>query len=192
MPALDAAPAIVPAEPDVDTGPSIELHGFISEGAFWSTSNEYIGSSSRGSLKLFEAGLNVSTEVADRLRAGMQLFARDFGDLEDAPRFDWAFLDYRWQSRLGIRAGIIKMPFGLYNEYTDVDSARVSILMPQSVYSFVNRDVLLSHRGFALYGNHVLSRGGEPGRSHFRLRLPAARLPVSALRLDVGGGHVFR
>jgi hypothetical protein len=123
----------------------------------------------------------VSTEVADRLRAGMQLFARDFGDLEDAPRFDWAFLDYRWRSRLGIRAGIIKMPFGLYNEYTDVDSARVSILMPQSVYSFVNRDVLLSHRGFALYGNHVMPRGGE---LEYQVWLGTLAIPENALTLS--------
>ena len=31
---------------------------------------------------------------------------------------DWAFLDYQWRPWLGLRAGIIKMPFGLYNEYT--------------------------------------------------------------------------
>ena len=167
-PPQNAAPPPVPApapadepSPPPDPLPAIAVHGFVSEGGFWSTSNDYIGASSRGSLKLFEAGLNISTEVADRLRAGMQLFARDFGDLEDAPRFDWAFLDYHWQTWLGVRAGIIKMPFGLYNEYTDIDSARLPILMPQSVYPFVIRDVLLSHRGFALYGNYPLPAAGD-------------------------------
>src|SRR5205814_9800689 len=120
----------------------------------------YIGASSRGSLKLFEAGVNVSREVTDRLRAGVQLFARDFGALEDPLRIDWAFLDYRWRPWLGVRAGVIKMPFGLYNEYTDIDSARLPILMPQSVYSFRNRDILLSHRGFSIYGNRGLRRAG--------------------------------
>src|SRR4051812_47533602 len=103
----------------------VQIHGFVSEGAFWSTSNDYIGASSDGSLKLFEGGINFSTEVSDRLRVGMQLFARDFGRLEDAPRFDWAFLDYRWRTWLGLRAGIIKMPFGLYNESADVDAAHL-------------------------------------------------------------------
>lgn len=32
----------------------------------------------------------------------------------------------------------------------------------------------------------------EPGRSRYRVRMPAARLPVIALELDVAGGHVFR
>jgi hypothetical protein len=35
-------------------------------------------------------------------------------------------------------------------------------------------------------------RPGEPGRSHFRVRLPAGRLPVEALELDMGGSHVLR
>ena len=32
----------------------------------------------------------------------------------------------------------------------------------------------------------------EPGRSRYRLRLPADRLPIVAIELEVGGGHVFR
>jgi len=35
-------------------------------------------------------------------------------------------------------------------------------------------------------------RPSEPGRSRFHLRLPAGRLPVAALALDVGGGRVLR
>lgn len=35
-------------------------------------------------------------------------------------------------------------------------------------------------------------RPSEPGRSRYRIRFPAAGLPVWALRLEVGGGHVFR
>jgi hypothetical protein len=35
-------------------------------------------------------------------------------------------------------------------------------------------------------------RPSEPGRSRYRIKLPAAALPVVALDLDVGGGHVYR
>src|SRR5262249_11263356 len=35
-------------------------------------------------------------------------------------------------------------------------------------------------------------RESEPGKSRFRLRLPGARLPVVALELAVGGGHLLR
>jgi hypothetical protein len=163
--------------PGIDR-PRVDIHGFVSEGGFLSTSNDYIGASSQGSLKLAEVGLNVSTEVTDRLRVGAQLFARDFGALEDTPRFDWAYLDYRWKSWLGIRAGIIRMPFGLYNEYADIDSARVAILLPQGVYSFRNRDVLLSHRGFDVYGHRALGAAGE---LDYQLWLGTLNIPDNAL-----------
>src|SRR5690606_23782908 len=111
----------------------VQIHGFASEGAFISTANEYIGESSRGSLELFEAGINVSSEITDKLRAGVQLYARAFGQYRDLPpRLDWAFLDYRHERWLGLRAGVIKMPFGLYNEYADIDASRLPILLPQS------------------------------------------------------------
>jgi hypothetical protein len=38
----------------------------------------------------------------------------------------------------------------------------------------------------------VERRPSEPGRSRYRIRLPAAHLPIVALDLDIGGGHVFR
>jgi hypothetical protein len=160
----------------------IAIHGFVSEGGFLSTSNDYIGSSAHGSLKLFEAGINVSTEVTDRLRVGVQLFARDFGALEDPPRIDWAFLDYRWRAWFGLRAGIVKMPFGLYNEYADIDSGRLPLLMPPSVYPFRNRDVLLAQRGFAAYGDLALGGGGE---LEYQLWLGTLSIPLNAL--DVAG-----
>ena len=38
----------------------------------------------------------------------------------------------------------------------------------------------------------VERRSSEPGRSRFRVALPAGHLPIVALDLDVGGGHVMR
>jgi uncharacterized protein DUF3999 len=35
-------------------------------------------------------------------------------------------------------------------------------------------------------------RASEPGRSRFRLRLPGGRLPIVALDVDAGGGHIYR
>ena len=38
----------------------------------------------------------------------------------------------------------------------------------------------------------VERRASEPGTSRFRLRLPSTRLPLVALDLDCGGGHLLR
>ena len=176
-----APPALAPEEPAPLRLRAIHLHGFISQGGFFSTSNDYIGASSRGSLAMFEAGLNVSTEVTDRLRAGLQLFARNVGTFRDIPpRLDWAFLDYRWKRWLGLRAGIVKLPYGLHNEYADIDAARLSILLPQSVYPLRNRSALISHTGFALYGERTL---GTAGSLEYQALLGTLDIPENALNI---------
>jgi hypothetical protein len=180
---IAAAPAH--AQPD-DGAPlaisQLQIHGFVSEGAFISTANDYIGTSSRGSLELFEAGLNVSTDVADRLRAGIQFYARNIGTFDDLPpRLDWAFLDYRWRDWLGVRAGVIKMPYGLYNEYADIDAARTSILMPQSVYAIASRSALISHTGFTLYGERDL---GGAGSLEYQAWFGTLTIPFNAFNLN--------
>ncbi|MET0595587.1 MAG: hypothetical protein ABW133_23010, partial [Polyangiaceae bacterium] len=98
-------------------------------------------------------GINFSKALTDRLRVGLQLFARDLGAVGNyVPRLDWFNLDYRFADWLGIRAGRLKTPFGLYNEVNDVDSARVPVLLPQSVYPILNRDILLAQTGVEVYG----------------------------------------
>jgi hypothetical protein len=190
-------PALELAEPGA---PAIRVHGFVSEGGFVSTANDAIGRSSRGSLELFEAGLNVSADPVDRLRVGIQLFSRSVGNLrDDAPRIDWAYLDYRWRDWLGMRAGVIKMPFGLYNEYVDIDAARLPILLPQSVYPLRNRDALLSHTGVSLYGVAPLGTAGELEYQGWLgiLTVPREALDINGATLDevdskyVTGGQVF-
>jgi hypothetical protein len=179
------AHAQAPDEPDAPLRISgVQIHGFVSEGAFVSTSNDYIGASSRGTLELFEAGINVSTEVADRLHAGIQLFARDVGQFRDIPpRLDWAYLDYHWKPWLGLRAGVIKMPYGLYNEFADIDATRTSILMPQAIYPLRDRSVLLAHTGFAIYGEQRL--GESAGSLEYQAWLGTLNVPENAL--VVGG-----
>jgi hypothetical protein len=167
--------------------PPIDLHGFVSEGGFVSTANNYIGESARGSLEFFEAGVNVSTEIAPRLRAGLQVFTRAQGSLRDeALRLDWAFLDYRWRPWLGFRAGVVRMPFGLYNEYSDIDSARLAILLPQSIYPVRNREALLAHTGLSLYGGIPL---GAAGGLEYNAWLGTLNVPADALELNGASLH---
>jgi hypothetical protein len=199
-PPVPAAPVAAPIVASTVQVRRVELHGFVSQGAFVSSANDYIGASSRGSLGLFEVGLNASTQIARDLRAGIQLFARDLA-IEDElqPRVDWAFLDYRWRRWLGLRAGVIKMPFGLYNEYVDIDAARVAILLPQSTYPLRNREALIAHRGFSLYGEYELGGAGSVDYQGWlgMLTIPRSALTLTGATLDrvdtkyVTGGQVF-
>ncbi len=178
----------------------IQVHGFVSEGGFISTAHDFIGKSSRGSFKFLEVGLNLTVSLTDQLRVGVQFVSRSVGNLsEEIPRLDWAVIDYRYRPWFGVRAGAIKLPLGLYNESIGVDATRNAILLPQSVYPLRNRDALVSHTGFALYGDIPL---GPVGALEYQAFLGTLAVPRSALELDgaslesvdtkyVTGGQLF-
>jgi hypothetical protein len=158
--AISAAPTAARAQ-DIAPTVSVELHGFVSQGFLLTTSNDYLADSDQGSFEFSEAALNATVALTDRLRTGMQLFARDLGPIGDyRATFDWFYLDYHWEDWLGVRAGRVKLPFGLYNDTSDVDAARISVLLPQSTYPTENRDFLLSLTGAELYGWIDLAAAG--------------------------------
>src|SRR5688572_13264616 len=150
LPIVLAGPVLAQDEPLPDESPAppvplVEIHGFVSQGFIVTTDNDYLAESERGSFEMAEVGINFTRALTDRLRAGVQLFARDLGDIGDYDAtVDWFYLDYRWHDRLGLRAGRVKLPFGLYNDTSDIDAARVPILLPQSVYPTQNRNFLLA------------------------------------------------
>jgi hypothetical protein len=141
----------------------LETHGFVSQGYIRTTDNNYLArsASSHGSFEFTEVGINFTQPLAEHLRTGIQLFARDLGPLGNYDvKADWFYLDYRWTDALGVRAGRIKLPFGLYNEINDIDSARVPILLPQSTYPVRNRDFLLAQTGVEIYGRLLAGGAG--------------------------------
>ncbi|MDY6839807.1 MAG: porin [Thermodesulfobacteriota bacterium] len=144
------------AQGDVsDVLDSVDIHGFISQGYLQSDDNNYLANDTEdGTFQFNEFGINFATQLTDELRLGLQLFARDLGDLgNDEIELDWAFADYRWRDWAGLRVGKIKMPVGLYNEFRDIDALRTSILLPQSVYADSLRDVYIALEGVGIYGH---------------------------------------
>jgi len=173
---LCVAPAATQAQVDPDASSDIlgiQIHGFASPGFLLSTGNNYLAKTKRGSPEFAEVGLNFTRAFGDQLTTGLQLFARDLGPIGNySAKLDWFYVDYHPRDWFGIRAGRIKIPFGLYNEFNDVDAARVSVLMPQSIYPIENRDFLLAQTGGEIYGHLPLG-------------------PVGAVDYRVYGGTIF-
>jgi hypothetical protein len=139
----------------------VDIHAFVSQGAMVSTANNYLTQSSRGSLEFSELGVNFQSQLTDRLRVGLQLFSRDLGPIGNYQmKADWFYLDYHWRDWLAFRAGRIKLPFGLYNETSDIDAARVAVLLPQGFYPTANREYLLAQTGVEAYGYVDLRAAG--------------------------------
>ncbi len=60
----------------------VDIHGFISQGYIKSSEYNYIVSDSEdGSFQFNEFGINFTSNLTDDIHMGMQLIARDLGDL---------------------------------------------------------------------------------------------------------------
>jgi hypothetical protein len=178
----------------------LQVHGFISQGFLYTSDNNYLANSSRGSFEFTELGLNFTLQPMDRLTLGLQIFSHDLGPIGDyRATLDWYSVDYHWQDWLGIRAGRVKLPFGLYNDSSDIDSARTAIFLPQSIYPAQNRDFLLAQTGFELYGYRGLGAAGGLdyrmyGGTIFLDIRPQPGNPVTAVDLNVpfvAGGRLM-
>jgi hypothetical protein len=139
----------------------LQVHGFISQGFLLTSANDYLAHSSQGSFDFTEIGLNFTLPATDQLTLGVQIFSHALGPIGDyRATLDWYSVDYHWRDWLGFRAGRVKLPFGLYNDSSDIDAARTSILLPQSIYPAQNRDFLLAQTGGELYGYKELGGAG--------------------------------
>jgi len=141
---------------------NIDIHGFISQGYMKSWNNNHLPNSKDGTFELNEIGINFSTQITENLRAGMQFFSRDFGDMGNHDIVvDWAFIDYLYDDALGFRVGKMKLPYGLYNETRDIDMLRTSIFLPKSIYDDSLRDLYVAIQGIGIYGNIDLGGMGD-------------------------------
>jgi hypothetical protein len=200
-----ASPSASPI-PDISTAPGdsrpTEIHGFASQGFMATTGNDYlVADSTNGSFQLSEVGVNLTKEISDKWRFGAQAFAQHFGLGGNFNlRADWFYLDYRWKDWFCLRFGRLKIPFGLYNDVNDIDSARTPILLPQSTYPLQNRSFLFAQNGAEVYG---FARSRAAGALEYRLYGgtifidPAILVPAgSAVELQfnvryVVGGRLF-
>jgi len=133
----------------------VQIHGFASQGFIYTDDNNWLTmNTSQGSGAFTDFGINVSTNVTDRLRVGAQLYDRNLGQLgQYHPSLDWAVVDYRFKSWFGVRGGKVKTTLGLYTDSQDLDFLHTFALLPQSVYPTDLRDATIAHVGGDIYGN---------------------------------------
>lgn len=161
--------------------PFIEVHGFASQGFFLTLGNDFLAPGSQhGSFEFSEIGLNFTKSLGDNLSFGAQLFAQDLGRRGNyTPTFDWFYVDYRFTDWFGLRAGRLKIPYGLYNEIQDIDAARVPVLLPGSVYPLQGRLLLWAHTGAEVYG---FARSRALGAVEYRLFAGSIFIDTDTLR----------
>jgi hypothetical protein len=160
----------------------IQIHGFATQGFLFSSNNNYLSlKSSSGSLQWTEGAISVTDPVTDKLRIGIQLHMQQMGNFGGSKVVvDWASGDYKFNDKIGIRAGKIKRPFGLFNDSQDVDPLFLWILLPPGMYPIDNRDFDLAEMEGEIYGVVTLGRRG--GYLQYRGH-------VGGNNLDANGGY---
>jgi hypothetical protein len=140
---------------------TVQVHGFVSQGFVYTNDNNWLTmDTSSGSAAFTDFGLNMSSQVTDKLRIGAQGYDRNLGQLgQYHPSLDWALADYRFKSWFGVRGGKVKTTLGLYTDTQDLDFLRVFALLPQSIYPTDLRDSTIAHLGGDVYGNVSLKHG---------------------------------
>ena len=160
---LAAVPAVVQAQDFRLFDRQIQVHGFASQGYFYTTGNNWLTMTTNGdgSPGFTDFGLNMSTQVTDEFRVGAQVYDRNLGQLgQYHPSLDWAVADYRFKPWLGFRGGKVKTTLGLYTDTQDLDFLHTFALLPQSVYATDIRDATIAHTGGDIYGDVAPRRLG--------------------------------
>lgn len=115
----------------VNLGEKLELHGYGHAAYLETNKNTFLGADPGGTWHYKDASLVLTAVLHERSNAWVQLHRVD-----NDSRIDWAFVDYRFNYGSTLKLGRIKTPFGLYNDYRDVEYLR-----PSSVKPFMYLDV---------------------------------------------------
>ncbi|MFC3121242.1 hypothetical protein [Agaribacter flavus] len=155
-----------------NTRDKIRLNGFLGIGSATVNRNNFLGEG-RDSALIIDASVNATYSIDDNFSVQGQLSYREFGDniSDDKPRIDYLNVTYVTNQLLSgehaLSLGRVKSKSGIYNEFRDIPTAKPSILLPQSVYLDVFRNLLLSIDGVSLNS----SFDTEVGNFQFQLSL---------------------
>jgi hypothetical protein len=140
---------------------TVQVHGFFSQGFIYTSGNNWLTMNTlNGSGAFTDFGLNMCSQVTDKLHIGAQGYDRNLGQLgQYHPSLDWGFADYRFKTWFGVRGGKVKTTLGLFNDTQDLDFLHTFALLPQSVYPTDLRDATIAHLGADIYGAVSLKHG---------------------------------
>jgi len=92
-----------------------------------------VGHDNQGSFSSTRVGLTINSEINKRVRFAGQMFTAKAVDFDLI--IDWAFAELAITDDLSLRAGKVKFPAGILNEYKDVGYAMPWITAPAVIYT---------------------------------------------------------
>lgn len=142
----------------------VQWRGFAAQGVIGARDSNFVEDDGGTSFRLTEVGINASSQLTPRLRLnGQAVYLNGGNRFSEGARVDYLFLDWRaldvpqWQ--VNLQVGRYKNYNWLYSATRDVPHTRPSIILPQSVYFDVFRNVALGNDGVAMLVDHYNDAG---------------------------------
>lgn len=134
---------------------SFKIHGFVSQGVIQANDSNFVDDEGDISFKLTEVGLNGSYRLNSSLRiAGQSVYLNGGNRYPEGLRIDYLFIDWQLVNdqnwNIKAQMGRNKNYHWLYSSTRDVPHTRPSIVLPQSLYFDVFRDVAIGVDGIAI------------------------------------------
>jgi hypothetical protein len=109
----------------IEVGERVQLHGYGQVSR--AVTNQVGEEGEKLSANNYDFSLLGTARLADRVNLWAQIaYLRETRKV----RLDWAFLDFQATPTVTLRAGQVRLPFGIYNEVRDVEFTRASSTKP--------------------------------------------------------------
>ncbi len=149
--------------PFANASDDVHFGGLVSQGALYSTNHDVLGTDSKnGTSDYTEVMFHAIANPAPKLRVAIQFYSRNLGaEGRFDTSIDYAYLDYKVNNYIGLRAGKVKWDRGSHNLTRDVDMLRNTVFLPFGSYTENYRAFASSFQGFQIYGSLNLNALGS-------------------------------
>ena len=190
--------------------PVLQIHGYLSQAYAQSSDYPIFGIPVSGTTDYRNLALQFRANANDKTSLIFQFSHKRLGKspimlLEEDVELDWGFFEYRFSENGYLRAGLLQLPFGIYNEIRDVGVLLPFYQVPNTPYgegNYTSETVNGLSAGYTAHlgENWALSGdvyGGEwTWTEWFMVRLPISPNTVSVLVAEPGikkalGGQVW-
>jgi len=144
----------------IDVTSDFHISPFINQSAVHTSNNNFLGQSDDStSFDSSEIGVVLNYKATEALNFSGQIISRKAGGKDNGKvEADYYFLNYSLLHTVNytaaIKAGKLRLPYGLYNDTRDVAGTNPGIILPQSIYVDRGRDTFFSGYGIMLHGEN--------------------------------------
>jgi hypothetical protein len=193
--ALAAAACAALATPAFADEPLVSIHGFGNQDYLRSGDTGFLGSNSHGTWQNDDLGLVLRGTVNDKVHLNAMIQA----DATEPVQMLWYFVDWQLSDALTLKAGRVKMPLGIYNEYIDTRGLQLAALTPLMYYDAIDI-VHDAYQGVGLDYDYALGHYGKltaqlyfgnTPNSPAPYAAPAFNSPQGTLEADTNDLHLF-